>query len=73
MNSREKMDGERSLWGARKKNQSSATPYFAQMARCVPSLANRTGSVSEEGVAITPSVGWQNPAIAQWRQTEKHG
>ena len=74
MNSIEKMDGERSLGGAGKKNQTSATPCFAQMARCVPSLANRTaGSVSEEGVAITPSVGWQNPAIAQWRQTEEYG
>jgi len=71
MNSREKMDGERSL--REQKNQTSATPCFAQMARCVPSLANRPGSISEEGVAITPSVGWQNPAIAQWRQTEKHG
>jgi len=73
MNSREKMDGERSLGGARENSQISATPSFAQMARRVPSLANRTDSVSEEGVAITPSVGWQNPAIAQWRQTEEHG
>ena len=73
MNSREKIDGERSLWGARKKNQSSATPYFAQVARRVASLANRPGSVSEEGVAIAPSVGSQNPAIAQWRQTEEYG
>ena len=71
MNSREKMDVERSL-GA-KKNQTSATPCFAQMARRVPSSANGSDSVSEEGVAITPSVGWKNPAIAQWRQTEQHG
>lgn len=72
MNSREKMDGERSP-GSKKKNQTSATPCFAQLARRVPSLANGSGSVSEEGVAITPSVGRQNPAIAQWRQTEEQG
>jgi hypothetical protein len=73
MNSKEKIDGERSLGGARKNSQTSATSCFAQMARRVPSLANRAGSISEEGVAIAPSVGRQNPAIAQWRQTEEYG
>jgi hypothetical protein len=38
MNSRGKMDGERSL--REQENQTSATPRFSQMARCVPSLAN---------------------------------
>ncbi len=73
MNSREKMDGERSLGEQEKRirpQQRRVSPKWHDM---FPSLANRPGSVSEEGVAIAPSVGWQNPAIAQWRKTEEHG
>ncbi len=52
MNSREKMDGERSLGEQEKKirpQQRRVSPKWHDM---FPSLANRPGSVSEEGVAI---------------------
>jgi len=73
MNSREKMDGERSLGEQEKRirpQQRRVSPKWHDM---FPSLANRPRSVSKEGVAIASSVGCQNPAIAQWRQTEEHG
>jgi len=40
---------------------------FGLMRRRVASAANRLSSISEEGVATVPLVGWQNPADAQWR------
>jgi len=30
-------------------------------------------SISEEGVAIAPSAGWQNPTDAPWRQLLERG
>jgi len=46
---------------------------FGLMRRRVASAANRPGSISEEGVATVPLVGWQNPADAQWRQMVERG
>ena len=46
---------------------------FGLMRRRVASAANRLGSISEEGVATVPLVGWQNPADAQWRQMVERG
>jgi hypothetical protein len=46
---------------------------FVLMRRLVASAANRPGSISEEGVATVPLVGWRNPADAQWRQMVERG
>ena len=46
---------------------------FVLMRRRVASAANRPGSISAEGVATVPLVGWQNPADAQWRQMVERG
>ena len=45
---------------------------FGLMGRRVASAANRPGSISEEGVATAPSVGWQNPPDGKWRQMMEH-
>jgi hypothetical protein len=42
------------------------------MTRGVASPADGLGPISEEGVTIAPSVGWQNPPDGQWRQLIKH-
>jgi len=63
------MDGERA--GREKMNLSKLG--FGLMGRRVASAANRPGSISEEGVATVPLVGWQNPADAQWRQMVERG
>jgi hypothetical protein len=72
MNSKEKIDGERSL-GEQEKGirprQRRVLPKWRDAFR----RWRIDGSVSEEGVAIAPAVGSQNPAIAQWRQTEEYG
>jgi len=46
---------------------------FGLMRRRVASAANRLSSISEEGVATVPLVGWQNPADAQWREIVERG
>ena len=65
------MDGERA---GRGKNEWNLSKFvFRLMRRRVASAANRPGSISEEGVATVPLVGWQNPADAQWRQMVERG
>ncbi len=48
---------------------------FGLMRRRVASAANRLSSISEEGVATVPLVGWQNPADARgrWWSADKSG
>jgi hypothetical protein len=45
---------------------------FRPMTQRVTSPADRSGSISEEGVAIATSVGWQNPPDGKWRQMMEH-
>jgi hypothetical protein len=45
---------------------------FRPMTQRIASPADRFGSISEEGVATAPSVGWQNPPDGKWRQMMEH-
>jgi hypothetical protein len=54
-----------------KKNESQQI-VFRPMTQRVTSPADRSGSISEEGVATAPSVGWQNPPDGKWRQMIEH-
>ena len=63
------MDGERA---GREKKSESKQIRIPPMTQRVASPADRSGSISEEGVATAPSVGWQNPPDGKWRQMMEH-
>ena len=55
-----------------KKNESRQIRVSPNDTRRVASPADRSGSISEEGVAAAPSAGWQNPPDGKWRQMMEH-
>jgi hypothetical protein len=65
------MDGEQSARGQETKMNLSKF-LFRLMKRRVASPADGLGPISEEGVTIAPSVGWENPPDGQWRQMMEH-
>ena len=54
-----------------KKNESQQI-RIPPMTQRVASPADRSGSISEEGVATSPSAGWQNPPDGKWQQMMEH-
>jgi hypothetical protein len=55
-----------------KKRMNLSKFVFRPMTQRVASPADRSGSISEEGVATAPSVGWQNPLDGKWQQMMEH-